>query len=109
MRHDYHDRVSLELARRIASRLCADPTLIDLARANLDRWSENNKNASGLLRCYDEWRQILDQPLDQIIATLTAETDESQRLRQNSPFTGILTQDEVLEIKRRLRDDTRAA
>jgi hypothetical protein len=104
MRHDYQDRVSLALARRIAAELSHKPELIELARENLDRWSERNGHVPSLLRCYAEWRSILERPLPEIIDTLTAPTDEGQRLRQNSPFPGVLSPRQVWEIKRRERD-----
>ena len=43
------------------------------------------------------------------VATLAAETETGQRLRQNSPFAGILSPDEVWEIKLRHRHATSAA
>jgi hypothetical protein len=109
MRHEYQDRVSLELARRVASELSRRPELIQHARDNLARWSERNKDAPGLLRCYREWQDILERPLAEVVGILTAENDLSRRLRQNSPFTGILSVEDVREIKDRLRDDSRAA
>lgn len=109
MRHDYQDKVSLELARRIAAQLPHRPELLDLARSNLNRGLERNKDAPGLVRCYKEWLEILNKPLQEIITILTAQTDEGQRLRQNSPFAGALPPEEVWEIKRKLRDDQNAA
>jgi len=44
----------------------------------------------------------------EIRAILTAETDEGQRLRRNSPFAGILSPGEVLEIKARHREELAA-
>ena len=55
------------------------------------------------LRCYAEWQSILRSPVDDICDLLLAETEEAQRLRQNSPFVGILAPAEVWEIKHRLR------
>jgi hypothetical protein len=107
--HEYQDRVSLEIGRRIAAGLPHRPDWLVLARENLARWTARNHDAPGLLRCYAEWRAILDRPLPEIIAILTAETDEGQRLRQNSPFPGALPYQEVWEIKRRLRHDQTAA
>ena len=101
MSHQRHDQVGLEFDARIAAGLPAHPEWIDLARANLDRWSQRNPDAPGLLRCYAEWREILDRPVCEIIGVLLARTDEGQRLRQNSPFVGILTPREVWEVKRR--------
>lgn len=109
MDHGFQDRVSLELARRIAAGLPSRPDWIALARENLDRWSARNHDAPSLLRCYAEWREILSRPVDEICAMLTATTDEGQRLRQNSPFAGVIPPDEVWAIKRRLRDEQNAA
>lgn len=109
MDHMFQDAVSLELARRIASGLPRHPEWLDVARANLDRWTAQNKNAPSLVRCYDEWREILMRPLSEICTLLTAGTEEGQRLRHNSPFAGLLSPQEVWEIKTRLRHATPAA
>ncbi len=103
MGHEFHDQVSLELARRVVAGLPQHSDWLELARANLERWSEQNQNAPSLLRCYAEWRELLSRPVAEICVALTAETEESQRLRQNSPFAGVLPPEEVWEIKSRLR------
>jgi hypothetical protein len=103
MGHEVQDAVSLELARRVAAGLPKHPEWLELARANLERWSRQNCNSTALLRCYEEWRQLLSRPLAEISAILTADTGEAQRLRQNSPFAGALSPQEVWEIKSRLR------
>jgi hypothetical protein len=103
MGHDYQDRVSLEIGRRIAAGLPEHPEWLDLARENLRRWRERNADAPSLLRCYAEWEQILQRPPNEIRDVLTAETDEGQRLRQNSPFAGALSPQTVWDIKRRMR------
>jgi len=103
MSHEVQDQVSLELARRVAAGLPTHPEWLELARANLERWSRLNHQAPGLLRCYAEWRQLLSRPLKEITAILTADSGEAQRLRQNSPFAGVLRPEEVWEIKSRLR------
>lgn len=109
MSHLVNDRVSLELARRVAGELARRPEWVEVARGNLARWRELNANAPRLLRCGEEWEGILDRPVAEVVAILTAETDEGQRLRQNSPFTGCLSAAEVWEIKRRIRDDANRA
>jgi hypothetical protein len=103
--HDYQDRVSLEIAQRIAAGLPNHPEWIDFARGNLDRWATINNESPGLLRCYAEWRSLLDRSLAEVIVILTTQSDEGQRLRQNSPFAGVLSPNEVWEIKRRMRDN----
>ncbi len=103
MGHEHQDAVSLELASRIAAGLPDHPEWIELARANLDHWARRNHDAPGLLRCYAEWEEILQRPIAEVCAILTADTDESQRLRQNSPFSGVLSSRNVWEIKSSLR------
>jgi hypothetical protein len=109
MSHAYHDRVSLEMARIVAAGLPDHPEWLDLARTNLDNWSKRNHDAPRLLRNYDEWRRLLELPVPEICALLTAETDRSRRLRLNTPFAGVLSPQEVWDIKRRLRDESTAA
>ena len=103
MNHSETDQVSLELARRVAERMRRQPEVIDFARANLMRWSQQNRSTPSLLRCYAEWQQILARPVEEICTLLCSETDVAQRLRQNSPFAGVLSPAEVLEIKSRFR------
>ena len=79
------------------------PGLLDMARANLARWSRQNAGAPSLLRCYAEWQDILTRPLENVCDLLCAETEEAQRLRQNSPFAGVLPPAEVWTLKAALR------
>lgn len=101
MGHDVQDAISLEIATRIAAGLRDHPEWIDVARANLDRWTERNSDAPGLLRCYHEWREILSRSVEEVRDVLLSESDDGQRLRQNSPFAGILGVREVWDLKRR--------
>jgi hypothetical protein len=107
MLHDVHDAVGLEIGRRIAAGLADHPECVDLAKANVEHWSKLNSDSPGLLRCYDEWRKLLQRAVREIVAVLAAETDEGQRLRQNSPFAGVLSVREVREIKRRHHEAAR--
>ena len=74
-----------------------------MARANLARWSRQNAGAPSLLRCYAEWQDILTRPLENVCDLLCAETEEAQRLRQNSPFAGVLPPAEVWTLNAALR------
>ena len=109
MNHGNIDQVSLALGRRVAQRLRRKPELLELGRANLSRWSRRNASVVSLLRCYAEWQEILRRPVEDICALLCAETDEAQRLRQNSPFAGILTPAEIWALKASLRHAPSAA
>jgi hypothetical protein len=102
MSHQLIDERSLELHRAIAERLRANPELIDHARRNLHRWLSRFELSKSLERCYQEWLQILDtHSVEEIALLLTDHSETATRLRQNSPFTGILSSREVSEIKRR--------
>ncbi len=89
------------MARRVAARLRLHPELLEIAHANLARWSRQNASVGSLLRCYAEWQDILARPVTEICDLLCSESEEAQRLRQNSPFVGVLSPAEVWEIKSR--------
>ena len=101
MNHSEIDQVSLEMARRVAERLRHNPELREIAYANLARWSRQNAAGGSLLRCYAEWEEILSRPVEEICELLCSASDNVQRLRQNSPFVGVLSPAEVWEIKSR--------
>jgi hypothetical protein len=50
MGHEIQDSISLELARRVAMGLPQHPEWIEVAHANLERWSRLNAKAPALLR-----------------------------------------------------------
>ena len=107
--HERTDEISLALGRRVALRLSRQPDLLQIARENLDRWARRNADVPSLLRCYAEWREILERPLEEICRLLNSDSEEARRLRQNSPFAGVLHPREVWELKRRCRHETTAA
>lgn len=109
MGHEVQDRASLEMARIIAAGLPEHLEWLELAKANIARWSHRNRDAPSLLRCYDEWRELLDLPVSEICAILTDDSDRGRRLRQNSPFPGVLSPREVWAIKARCRDEAPTA
>jgi len=96
--HRLIDERSLAFHRLIAKKLRTDATMLDLARANLDRW---NASASPRVRpVLAEWNALLDAPLDELLAVLTGEDECATRLRQSSPFAGALTSGERFAILR---------
>lgn len=78
---------SLEMHRLIATKLEADPSLVERARSNISRW----KSQRGLTPAYSEWEKILSSGMDRILHVLTSEDQASARLRSSTPFTGILS------------------
>jgi hypothetical protein len=88
--HQWIDQRSLALHAAVAAKLEAHPQLLDVARRNLERWLQQNPATA--LR---EWRRILDStPLPEVVALLRSSSEEAARLRQSSPFAGLLTTEE---------------
>lgn len=89
--HTRLDERSLALHRFIAGKIRANPALLDKARANLRRWQESDDSPS---LAFAEWAQILTGPVDQVAQFLVERSERALRLRQSSPFCGILTEAE---------------
>jgi len=89
--HSHLDERSLAMHRLIAAKVQADPTLLDRARENLRRWQASDGSPKLALA---EWEQILSGPVNQVAQFLTECSEHATRLRQSSPFAGILTETE---------------
>jgi hypothetical protein len=95
--HEWIDERSLALDRLIEEKLRAQPVLLERARATLERWIAQRQPTvpAALL----EWREVLIQwPFESILGLLTGTDERARRLRQSSPFCGILTPEERLAI-----------
>jgi hypothetical protein len=89
--HQRLDRRSLSLHRAIAEKLRANPALLAIAVENLDRWTL----ARGRSQPYwDAWREILKQPLSDILDLLTEDSERMTAMRQATPFAGVLEPNE---------------
>jgi len=89
--HSRLDERSLALHQLVAEKVQASPALLDKARENVRRWQEASGSVSPALA---EWAQILASPTSRVVALLTERSERAIRLRQSSPFAGILTGDE---------------
>jgi len=94
--HEAIDRRSLEMDRIIARRLDEQPHLLEKARTTLNRWLDGADPS--VMPTLQEWNLILCKPLHEIQETLRGEDERSCRLRQSSPFCGILTSAERTRI-----------
>ena len=89
--HNRLDERSLALHQFVVEKVRAAPALLDKARENVRRWQEANGSASPALA---EWAQILASPASQAVALLAERSERATRLRQSSPFAGILSEEE---------------
>jgi hypothetical protein len=95
--HGWIDERSRALHARVAEKLSRQPELVGIARENLDRWEQHR----GLDTAVEEWRSLLRTlPLADLLRLLTEEGENANRLRQSSPFAGVLTDDERLAVLR---------
>lgn len=71
---------------------------MEKARANLARWLQicDQRSVPDLL----EWQRLLGGPVPELLAVLESTAERATRLRQSSPFCGILTPAERLAIIR---------
>jgi hypothetical protein len=82
------DARSLALHAVIARKIERDPRLLAKARRNLDRWRSARGREPHALA---EWRRILARPWREVAALLVDPGEDATRLRQSSPFAGVLT------------------
>jgi hypothetical protein len=80
----------------IARKIERDPTLLQIARKNVQRWAAQRGTETPAW--LTEWREILGQPWPNIAALITEPSENGARLRQSSPFAGVLTQQERWRI-----------
>jgi hypothetical protein len=100
--HRLREARSLALHCLTAQKIERDPALLDVARRNLQRWTERAQGEGP--RYLREWREILELPWPAIAEFITSFGERAVRLRQSSPFAGILTPHE----RRRVYDAFRS-
>ena len=85
---------SLWLGYAIAGKLVADPLGVSgKARRNLARL-ERVHSGGASSRWLAEWEKLLDGPVEGVLEALTSRIPRARELRQNSPFAGVLTEQE---------------
>ena len=94
---------ALWLHRVVAARLVLDPDyVLAKAEANLDRLQEVHPTGMAS-RWLSAWRSLLTSGVDSVLDVLTSRSPYAVELRQNSPFAGILSDDERRTVLDRFR------
>ncbi|MFQ5660788.1 MAG: hypothetical protein ACE5GZ_10185 [Gammaproteobacteria bacterium] len=94
--HRLLDARSLALHCKIAQKISREPDLLKIPRRNLKRWK---KRASGQTPNYlNEWEAILTQPWPAVATFITSLSEKATRLRQSSPFAGVLEPQERKQV-----------
>ena len=97
-RHVLADERSRVFHTQIAKKLRVEPQLWSIPEHNLQRWK---KRMGSLPLSLYEWDRIFHTySKEDILEILESNSEEAQRLRSSSPFTGILTSEERDHILR---------
>jgi len=89
LKHRVIEARSLAMHCLIAQKIGADSRLLDVARRNLSAWRA--RYGASPPRALEEWRAILGRPWPEIARLITDPGEAAARLRQSSPFAGVLT------------------
>ena len=100
--HTMIDARSRELHKLIAQKIRQNPALIQKVSDTLRRWlratDEEDRSHDALV----EWQRRLEHdPLDHVLDFLVSDQEDARRLRQSTPFVGLLTDREREEIFRK--------
>ncbi len=98
--HQFLDRLALAFHLAVAARLTVAPDLVlRQARENLNHWLKLHTPESRTGKSLREWQKLIESHnLRVLLAKMTEDTDEGQRLRQSSPFVGVLSPQEREEL-----------
>jgi hypothetical protein len=90
---------SLALHREIAQRIRRNPDLLTRVRDRLSRDIHSGRFSISLTDAMQEWLDLLNSSsVEQVIELLVDQGENARRLRQSTPFAGILTQEERRHI-----------
>ncbi len=98
---------SLWIAYAVAGQIVNNPSVaLILARKNLKVLRQSSRGQARIW--LDEWEKLVDGPVGDLLATLTSRAPKARELRQNSPFSGLLTEKQrhhVIEAWKSLRTE----
>ena len=89
LQHRIIEARSLAMHCLAARKVDKNPQLLAGVRQNLEKW--RSRYADDIPRALDEWSAILKQPWPEIAALITDPGERATRLRQSTPFAGVLS------------------
>jgi hypothetical protein len=99
VRHRKLEERSLALHREIAQRIRSNPDLLSSVRERLSKDIRSGRFSISLIDAMQEWLDLLDSSsVEQLLELLVDEGEDGRRLRQSTPFAGILTKEERRRI-----------
>ena len=94
--HRLKEARSLAMHAAIARKINRDPALLDVPRKNLRRWAARWSSRPPLWM--QEWEALLQRPWPELASIITEPSETGARLRQSSPFAGVLSSKERSRI-----------
>lgn len=98
LKHRIIEARSLAMHCLMAQKIERDPALLDHVRQTLQTWraryGDDGDVGGDRPRVLDEWQAILAEPWPVIAALITDAGERATRLRQSTPFAGVLSLDE---------------
>lgn len=89
---------TLWLHQAIAGKLVSNPErVLKIARRNLRKLRDTHPTGS-ITRQFDEWDRLLNGSFVELLNTLTSTAPHAIELRQNTPFAGVLTENERTQV-----------
>ena len=104
--HRLRFETSLALHTAVAQKVQSHPEILARARSKVQAWLERGGSSAPLL---GRWRDVLDGPLEDVIALMTERSEEAAWLRKASPFAGALEPRERERILRETRERLESA
>ena len=92
----HYDRFTFAYVNAVLVEAKKDEQILIRAQATLDRW----KLQGSASPCHQEWCDLLRSNAEMIEATVCIETEFAAHMRKNSPFAGILSQQQRLALIR---------
>ena len=93
--HTKHELRSLEMHRIVARLFQKTPhVVINTALENISRWRRAGADCSA----FAEWEDILKHKPDSLPSFLESTDEEATRLRQSSPFPGLIPENDRIRI-----------
>lgn len=94
--HQILDARSLALHCKIARKIERNMDLLEIPQRNLRRWRKINSDSPA--DYLNEWQNIMNLPWPAIASFITSFSNDAVRLRQSSPFAGVLTPKERKQV-----------
>lgn len=96
---------SLWLHRAVLGALMIDPdSVLATAQRNVERFKLVHRSDGMSVRYLEQWQSAISEGIDSVVKVLTGTDERSSELRQNSPFAGVLSDEQRMQVLRSFRD-----